>query len=55
VDSHTRLAYSEALDDETAATAIAFLDHVAVYFASAKHGGGKAASSGGAERTIRTV
>jgi transposase InsO family protein len=34
VDSRTRLAYSEALDDETAATAIVFLDHAAAYFAS---------------------
>jgi transposase InsO family protein len=33
VDSRTRLAYSEALDDETAATAIAFLDRAATYFA----------------------
>lgn len=40
VDSHTRLAYSEALDDETAATAIAFLDHAAAYAAAnfAGHG-----------------
>jgi transposase InsO family protein len=33
IDSHTRLAYSEALNDETATTAIAFLDHAAAYFA----------------------
>lgn len=33
VDSHTRLAYSEPLDDETAATAIAFLDRARVFFA----------------------
>jgi transposase InsO family protein len=33
VDSHTRLAYSEALDDETAATAIAFLTRASTYFA----------------------
>ncbi len=32
VDSRTRLAYSEALDDETAATAIAFLDRAQAYF-----------------------
>lgn len=32
VDSHTRLAYSEALDDETAATAIAFLNRAELYF-----------------------
>jgi hypothetical protein len=33
VGSHTRLAYSETLDDETAAAAIAFLDHAQAYFA----------------------
>jgi transposase InsO family protein len=33
VDSHTRLAYSEALDDETAVTAIAFLERAGAYFA----------------------
>jgi transposase InsO family protein len=33
VDSRTRLAYSEALDDETAATAIAFLARATSYFA----------------------
>lgn len=38
VDSRSRLAYSEALDDETAATAIAFLDRAAAYFAG--HGVG---------------
>jgi transposase InsO family protein len=34
VDSHTRLAYSEALNDETAATATAFLDRARAFFAT---------------------
>lgn len=32
VDGHTRLAYTEALTDEQAATAIGFLDRAAVFF-----------------------
>jgi transposase InsO family protein len=33
VDDYTRLAYSEALDDETAATALAFWDRARAFFA----------------------
>jgi transposase InsO family protein len=34
IDAHTRLAYSEALDDETAATALAFWARARVFFAA---------------------
>jgi transposase InsO family protein len=34
VDAHTRLAYSEALDDETAATAVAFWQRARAFFAA---------------------
>jgi transposase InsO family protein len=39
IDSRSRLAYSEALDDETAATAIGFLDRAGAFFAG--HGIGR--------------